>query len=396
MLRSGDWVTRERIRNYSILMLGFSVLLIAYVIATSHGMLDYSGRVLGTDFSNVYAAGTYVREGMPQAPYDTALQWAREKQLFGPGADFYSWNYPPFFLLLAAALVAVPYLAALLVYQFATFALYLYAMRRILPVKEVWLPMLAFPAIVINLGHGNNGFLTAGLFAGGLAMLRPRPLLAGVLLGCIIYKPQYGVFIPLALALGGHWRTFVAAAVTVVLLTLLSVYCFGTEAWQAFATSGHFTRTVLLEQGSTGFFKMQSMFAWERSLGGSVELAYAVQAGVLVLALVSVLVIWRSTMDDALKAATLIIATLLAVPYSFDYDLMLLAAALAFYAEYGLRTGFAPYEKTLLALSWWMPFFARPFAQYTHIFLGPICLLALLNALLRRWLVYRGYGRSPA
>ena len=116
----------------------------------------------------------------------------------------------------------------------------------------------------------------------------------------------------------------------------------------------------------------------------------------LVLALVGVLVIWRSGMDRALKAAALIIATLLAVPYSFDYDLMLLATALAFYAEYGLRNGFAPYEKTLLALSWWMPFFARPFAQYTHVFLGPLCLLALLNALLRRWLVYRGYGRSPA
>jgi hypothetical protein len=101
-------------------------------------------------------------------------------------------------------------------------------------------------------------------------------------------------------------------------------------------------------------------------------------------------------MDDGLKAATLLLATLLAVPYSFDYDLMLLAVALAFYVEYGLRNGFPPYVKTLLALCWWMPFFARPLAQHTAIFLGPLMMVPLFITLLRRWREYPECDRSPA
>ena len=389
-------MTRARIRNYSTIMLVVGIVILGYLAATSHGMHDYSGRILGTDFSNVYAAGTYVRDGAPQAPFDPDLQWAREKQLFGANADFYSWNYPPYFLFLALPLSAMGYLAALLLYQLGTFAAYLLAMRRILPVKQAWLPALGFGAVVVNFSHGNNGFLTAALFAGGLVSLRTRPLLAGMLLACLIYKPQYGIFIPFALAAGGHWRAFFSATLAVVALTLLSVFAFGTISWQAWADSAAFTQHVLLEQGNTGFFKMQSLFAWERALGGSLALAYGVQAAALLFAFAGMLVIWRSTMDFSLKAAALILATLLAVPYSFDYDLMLLAAALVFMVEHGLRKGFAPYEKTILMLSWWMPFFARPLAQHTLIFLGPVCLLALFNALLRRWREYLRYGRSPA
>ena len=65
--------------------------------------LDYQGRPIGTDFSNVYAAGTYVLEGRPEAPFDAATQHAREKQIFGAATPFYGWHYPPFFLFIAAA-----------------------------------------------------------------------------------------------------------------------------------------------------------------------------------------------------------------------------------------------------------------------------------------------------
>lgn len=392
-LRSGEWVTRARIRNYSILMLGISVIIIGYLAATSHGMHDYSGRILGTDFSNVYAAGTYARDGVPQAPFNPDLQFAREKELFGPVSDFYSWNYPPYFLLLALPLAAMPYISALLFYQLATFGAYLLAMRRILPLKEAWLPAIGFGAVIINFGHGNNGFLTAALFAGGLVALPKRPLLAGMLLACLAYKPQYGIFIPFALAAGGYWRAFFSATLTLLLLTFMSVYAFGMNSWQAWLDSAAFTQHILLEQGDTGFFKMQSMFAWVRALGGSIDAAYDVQGAMVLLVFAAVLAIWRSKMEYALKAVALIIGTLLAVPYSFDYDLMLLAVALVFYVQHGLRNGFAPYVKTILMVSWWVPFFARPLAQHTGIFLGPVCLIALFSLLLRE---YRGCGKLPA
>ena len=90
---------------------------LAYLAATSNGLNDAQGRPLGTDFSNVYAAGTYVLEGQPQAPFDPATQYAREQAIFGAATPFYGWHYPPFFLFVAAALALLPYVPALLAWQ---------------------------------------------------------------------------------------------------------------------------------------------------------------------------------------------------------------------------------------------------------------------------------------
>ena len=66
--------------------------------------IDRQGRPLGTDFSNVYAAGTYVLDGNPDAPFDPPQQYAREQSIFGAATPFYGWHYPPYFLFIAGAL----------------------------------------------------------------------------------------------------------------------------------------------------------------------------------------------------------------------------------------------------------------------------------------------------
>src|SRR5579883_1022623 len=124
-LRSGDWITRERIRLVAIALLVASVAGILVLVLTAHNGIDVQGRPLGTDFSNVYAAGTYVRDGHPEAPFDPVQQFARERALFGETTQFYGWHYPPYFLFVAAALAAMPYPLALMVWQAVTLALYL-------------------------------------------------------------------------------------------------------------------------------------------------------------------------------------------------------------------------------------------------------------------------------
>ena len=114
------------------------------------------------------------------------------------------------------------------------------------------------------------------------------------------------------------------------------------SVWDAFLASAHFTRTVVLESGQTGWHKIQSVFAVVRMWGGPVPLAYAVQAAVTVALAAALIWLWRSRADFALKAAALIIAAILATPYSLDYDLTALAPAIAFLAAHGLRCGFAP------------------------------------------------------
>ena len=108
-LRSGDWLTRERMRLVAFAVLFASVVGLLAIVARSDGYLDSRGHPIGTDFANVYAAGTYVLEGRAAAPFDPATHHARQQEIFGANTPFYGWHYPPFFLFIAAALALLPY-----------------------------------------------------------------------------------------------------------------------------------------------------------------------------------------------------------------------------------------------------------------------------------------------
>jgi len=429
ILRSGDWLSRERIRFVAVALSIASAAGFLFLVVTSRGAIDLQGRPLGTDFSNVYAAGSYVRDGDTDAAFDPPQQFAREQAIFGPSTQFYGWHYPPYFLFVAAPLARLPYGLALAVWQAATLGLYLLAMWGIVTTRSprmrgegrdegaspsgsesrigpltlarfahstspraagrgddlMWLLLaLAFPAVFINVGHGQNGFLTAALLGGALALLDRRPLLAGLLLGLLVYKPQYGLLLPVALAAGGRWKCFGAAAATVALLTVATTLTFGMSVWGAFLDSTHFTRTVVLEQGNTGWYKIQSIFAWARMWGASIPVAYALQGSATVALGAALAWLWRSAAAYPLKAAALCLATILATPYSFDYDMMVLAPAIAFLALDGFNRGFAPWEKTLLAALWLVPLFARSLAHATLVPLGVPAMIAMFVLILRR------------
>ena len=413
-LRSGDWLTRERVTIVALAVLIASAAGFLYLVLTAHGGVDVQGRPIGTDFSDVYAAGSYVVQGRAEAPFDLAQQYAREQAIFGEATPFYGWHHPPYFLFVAGALAKLPYGLALTLWQAVTLGLYLLAIRAIL--ASAWLPSeiasrpqadrlwlllaFAFPAVLINVGHGQNGFLTAALFGGALAVLDRRPILAGILLGLLVYKPQFGLMIPIALAAGAYWRAIAAAAATVAIVTLLTTLAFGPHVWAAFLDSTHFTRTVALEQGDTGWYKIQSVFAWARMWGAPIPVAYALQ-GTIALTLGAALIwLWRGAAAFPLKAAALCLAAILATPYSFDYDMMVLAPAIAFLAADGSRRAFGPWEKTILAALWLVPLVARTVAEVSLIPLGVPAMLAAFLVILRRAELGRtlpmAYAGAPA
>jgi hypothetical protein len=226
--------------------------------------------------------------------------------------------------------------------------------------------------------------LTAALIGGALALLDRRPTMAGLLFGLLAYKPQFGIMIPLALAATGRWRVFFSAAMTVVLLALATLLAFGLEVWRAFFDSMPLTRSVVLEAGGTGWHKIQSVFAWVRLWGGGVTLAYAAQIAATLAVAAALVRLWRSEAAYAFKAAAMALAALLATPYSLDYDMMTLAPAIAFMAAAGLKHGFAPWEKTGLALMWFVPLVARSLAEYALIPLGLWTMLAMFALILHR------------
>jgi hypothetical protein len=393
-LRSGRWLTAARARGYSLILLGLGAIAVAGWIGLSDGLIDRNGKPIGTDFSNVYAAGKLTWLGRPAEAYQPALQHAEEKAVFGGReVPFYGWHYPPFFFAVAFAVAVFPYAWGLALWVAASLAAYLAAMRAILPRPETLLIATAFPAVFVNVGHGQNGFLTAALLGGALQLLDRRPWLAGVLIGCLAYKPQFGVLIPVALLAGARWRTIAAAAAAVAVLVALSFATLGGGVWHAFAESMNFTQTVVLEQGGTGWEKIQSIFSAARMWGAGVQLAYAAQIALALTLAASLAWLWRSDAAFELKAAGLATASLLATPYVLDYDLVVLAVAIAFFARHGLSEGFHDYEISLLAAAWIVPLLTRPLAGVTGVPLGLLVLLTFYAFTLRR--AVRDRGASP-
>lgn len=384
-LRTGNWLTPARICNYALLVLAISVAGLIGLLATSDHMIDRNGKPIGTDFSNVYAAGVLTLSGKAPDAYDPKLQHAAEIAVFeGRDVPFFGWHYPPFFLMVAALLALMPYGFALACWLAVSLPAFMAAVHSIVPRRETWLVTAAFPAVFVNVGHGQNGFFTAALLGGFLTLLDRRPALAGLCLGLLSYKPQFGILIPLVLLATGRWTTIVSAAATVIALIAMSTLLFGMNVWHAFAESATFTRTIVLEAGGTGWEKIQSLFSAVRMWGGGIDLAYAAQAALALVLAVTIIRLWRSQASFELKAAALAIASLLATPYVLDYDLVVLGIAIAFLARHGFARGFHPYEISLLALAWAAPFLTRSIAGLSGIPLGLFVMIALYAMTLRR------------
>jgi len=79
-LQTGDWITRQRVRLWALAILVASLAGIGFLLATSDGLNDYQGRPLGTDFSDIYAGGTYVLDGKAALAFDPPLQHAASRR----------------------------------------------------------------------------------------------------------------------------------------------------------------------------------------------------------------------------------------------------------------------------------------------------------------------------
>lgn len=303
------------------------------------------GLGIPTDFVNVWAAGKLALQGHPALAWDWDVQRQVELDLLQqdfPG--YFAWHYPPPFLFVAAFLAQFPYAIAFAAWTYASFIPYALAMRAIVGRGFGLLLAAGFPALFSNVLVGQNGCLTAALVGGTLYLLPVRPVLAGVCLGLLTYKPQYGLLFPIVLIASQRWTAFVSASITAIVLVLTSSLAFGIESWHAFF---HWLPTfsqAFLTEGKATWWKLQSLFSLVRYFGGSETLGWTFQ-WVLTAAVAVVLVtLWRSPVRYSLKAAALAVGLLLTTPYLFMYDMTVQAIAVAWLVRLGLSEGFRRYE----------------------------------------------------
>lgn len=331
------------------LALGYAVLLFGTYLQ-GHFLTDRQGQPIANDFVDVYAAGRLALEGSAVAAYDWPLHKAAEVRALGHDfPDYYGWHYPPPFLFVAMALALLPYLVAALLWLTATLAAYAAALRAILGERVGILLAIGFPAAIWNITAGQNGFLTASLIGGTLASLERRPALAGVCLGLLTYKPQFGLLFPLVLMVDRRWTTIAVAALAALTMAAASWLAFGSASWQAFVHWMPITSHVVLGEGRADFARLQSLFGLVRAYGGGEALAWTVQIMASIATAALVVWLWRSRTAYELKAGALAAGTLLVTPYVYMYDLVVLAVAVAFLLRHALERGLAAAEAAGLA-----------------------------------------------
>ncbi len=394
--RADGWVTHARVVGYARLLLAaYAVALVALGLSLRHG-LDVGGAPPGADFIIFYAASKLTLQGHAVQAYAPAVILATERSVVAASRGVYLWCYPPVFQLLVAPLAWLPYRAALAAWLAGTGALYLGAVRLVSRHPLASLLALAFPAAFLNLVQGQTGFLTAALLGGGLLLSARRPVLAGLALSLLIYKPHFGLLVPLALLAGGRWRTLAAMAAGAALLLTASVGAFGLAPWLAFLHALPMV-SANLASGTLPLHKDPSVFAALRLLGLPARPALAANLLLALPPIVLALQAWRRRASGPLCAAMTVTAALIASPYAFDYDLAVLAIPLGVLIEH-MRTHAAPAGSRLLAVAVFAaPLVLEPLSNYAHLQLMPLALFGLFAALRRASVETAAVaGRSPA
>jgi len=150
ILASGSWLRPARIRRVAAIFGAGSVALLLWLALTSHGTLDWRGRPLGTDFSNVWAAGRMALDGRAADVWNWPSHFAVQRAVHGPRlTELYAWHYPPPFLLVASAVALLPYVPALITWQLITATPFVLMMQRLVPGRDTLLLSLAAPVTVI-------------------------------------------------------------------------------------------------------------------------------------------------------------------------------------------------------------------------------------------------------
>jgi chromate transport protein ChrA len=145
---------------------------------------------------------------------------------------------------------------------------------------------------------------------------------------------------------------------------------------------------AIARDGLVGWHKFVSVYAAARQPGLPEALAFALHGVVAVAAAIAVWRIWRSTAPWQAKFAILSAATMLASPYLYVYDALILIPAFAYLVQRR-----APVA--LVTIAWLLPIatMIQVSSGAWPVNIGP------LPALLLLWLVWRathGAGTQPA
>lgn len=331
-----QWGSLPRLAVLFALM---QAVLLGLVLAVKLGAFAPQRQPTAPAYASFYAAGVLADQGHAPLAYDRAAHFAAEQALIAPNIDYVFFFNPPPFLLVMAPLARLPFAVSFLGFALGTLALWLALATRVAGGDaRATACLLAVPALWWVLGLGQNAFLTGSILAGGTLLLRGgRPLAAGLVLGLLAIKPHYGLLLPVAFLAAGLWRAVLGAGLSVAGSCLASALFFGLDTWRAFfGMVLHSNEAIGGGEVRIGAHVDPRGALWH--LGVAQDLGTLAGLVIALATAAAVFAVWRRRQDE-IALAVLIAGTLLVVPFSLFYDLLLASLAACWLAAAARRSG---------------------------------------------------------
>jgi hypothetical protein len=289
------------------------------------------------DFRALWSYAVALTDHAPAELYNSGLLHVRQVALGVNASGTNPFPYPPTFMLLIWPLSLLPCDVAFVVWIAGTMALFLWAIWGTCSRSPACLLLaVVAPASATAIAGGQSGFLAAALIVTGLRLAPGHPVISGVMIGLLSFKPQLGLLVPVGFAAAGLWPAFAASCAAIAGLSLIATGIFGWQVWPAWVSILPAYNDAF-DHAATVLKIRPTVMANLGMLGCPVPIARAVQALVSVVVTV---IIWRCFRrdPDRLAVAALLVGTFLATPHAFVYDLPMVTAALVLFIEARLIT----------------------------------------------------------
>jgi hypothetical protein len=285
----------------------------------------------GEDFVQIYTLSHLAFEGGYPTPSQREQFHDRQVALVPASApDHYLPVYPPTAALIFRPFTVLSYRAALALWSLITIGAYAWIVRR------AWLPVCsvlpdggfvaraaaAFPPFFLLVLYGQTTLVPLlAFFLCWLGLKNHRPVAAGLALGLLTVKPQFGAAIGAALLFAGNWKVILGLIASVMVQVAAVVAVLGGQALQAYArTMAEIPRIeYLLEPDG---WRMHSIRTLTRLVPGRIgEMIWIGATAWIVIAAVRV---WRGSAPLDARFGFLLLASVLVNPHLFGYDAVIL------------------------------------------------------------------------
>lgn len=391
--RAIGWLTVKRLRTHGTILAVCLWSLYFWNIATP-GLRDRAGNLKGTDFLHLYTLGSLAAAHDGADLYDVNAQAALAAQRVPEAAGLrYLPLYPPQVSIFFAPLAHISYGWALALWWAVCAAVYgvcCYAVWGACPNLRdyrgtVILLAAAFPAFFHLIAWGQTSALALACFTLMFFLLsNRREFLAGLVLGCLVFKPQLALAAVVVFMFLGVWKLVAGTALSASAQLSAGVFYYGMSPLRNWAHQLRSVRSMpsLLEPK---LYQTHSLRTFWSMLLPWHDLSF----GLYILSVIAVLglttAVWRRSrsVPVSLRYSSLLFATVLVAPHLTVYDLVILAPAIVLLADWIVSQQPTPATRRMgifLYLAYALPL-VGPFARWTHVQFSVVAMVALVYAI---------------